>query len=70
MSIVIKVIPYVEIFFILMVLGLGCLSYLSSYGTEKQRNQNRSKLKWILSGLFGLALLSIILLIFISFSQE
>lgn len=70
MNLLVKFIPYIEALFILTMLGLGYLGYLSLSGKTSQRNQNRAKLKWILSGLMGLAILSITLLIWVSFSQE
>lgn len=73
MNIFITFIPYIESFFVLVILGLGgYLGYLSLSGSGEisQRNQNQSRLKWILLCLIGLAFLSITLLFFISFSQE
>lgn len=56
-------IPYIEIVFILVLLALCYLGHLSLHETKTQ-----PRLKWILPGLVGLAILSIILLIFVVFS--
>ncbi len=63
-------IPYIESLFILAMLGLGYLGYLSLSDGKKQDNQSVARLKWVLSGLGGLAFLLIALLFFISFRQE
>lgn len=68
MTTLVEWIPYIELLFVLAMLGLGYRGYLSLANGNKQDNQSASKLnKWILSGLSGLAFLLIALLFFISF---
>ena len=55
MNIFVKLIPTIELLFILALLGLGYLGYLSSTGEANLLKKNRFRLPWILAGLIGLA---------------
>ena len=71
MSIVIRVIPFIELLLVLAMLGLGSLGYLSLMDKADQQGQNQyqSAGKWVLPGLIGLAILAVILFLMVSFFQ-
>jgi len=68
MSIVTKVIPFVELLLVIAMLGLGLLGYLSLQA-KSGKSRYRPAQKWILPSFILLALLSILLLFIISFMQ-
>jgi hypothetical protein len=67
MNIFIKIIPMIEVLLILAMLGLSGFGYRFLPAKKIQPNQNQRRLKWILSGLLGLAGVSITLLLFFCF---
>ena len=71
MNIFIRVIPFIELFLILAMLGLVVLGYLSLQSRTNQPDQNQHGFaeKWVLPGLMGLAILAIVLLLMVAFSQ-
>ena len=71
MNVFIQIIPFIELLFILAMLGLVALGYLPLQSKTNQPDQHQYRFaeKWVLPGLIGLAILAIILLLMAAFIQ-